>query len=1060
MKKLTLVLMLVFFGVGSMLAQRTISGKITDGKGESLIGASVLVKGTTTGTVTDFDGNFSIDVPEGGKTLVFSYTGFETQELAIGTSDVMDVTLAEGALLEEIVVTAVGLEANKRQIGYSVQNVNADDVVGSKETNLLNALNGKVAGVSVTSSSGSPGASSSIRIRGNVSIGRSNSPLFVVDGVPIDNSETGNGVGGIDQSNRAIDINPNDIASITVLKGPSATALYGVRAANGAIVITTKSGKKGKPVVNITARYSMDQVNNLPERQTAYAQGQPVSGVPTWRGPHTGEGFSWGPAIADLEFDGSDYEYDQNGRLVAKGTGNGVPAKAYDPYTFFVNGNTYDLNASVAGGTDAVRYFISGGKLESKGIAPNATFARTSFRVKADANLTDKLRASMSANYVNSGGYRVQRGSNVQGVTLGLMRNTPTFDIGNGKTGQEAADDPATYQLADGRQRSYRAGIYDSPYWVVNKNPSTDNVNRIIGYAGLGYDFTDWLSVNYKLGIDHYSDRRNGALDINPGRNVGSVSQDFISNTDLNQDLLLSMRKDISETFGFAATVGGNAYRNDYYAQGAAGSTLSAPNFYHISNATDVTAYETVSRKKLFGVYGTFDFNYADYLFLNLTARNDWSSTLPVDNNTFQSYSASLGFALSEALKLPVNPVISYAKLRASYGVVGNDAPRYATTSYFYQATSGGDGFITGVTYPAYGTNAFERDQVLGNDKIVPEKTTTWEVGGEFKFLKGKLGLDVTYFNSESVDQIISVQLPASTGFTDVVQNAGRISNKGWEIVLDLTPVKTNNFSWDIQANFTKIENFVEELAEGVDNIGLAGFTSTQSVVIPGQPYGAIWGDGFQRTEDGTLIIGSNGWPLASPDKVILGDPNPDWTMGVRNSFNFKGVTLSALFDFRQGGDMWCGTCGVMNYFGTTKQSADERDDVVVFDGVVNTGTSENPVYEQNNTAVPLANPATGLGSYYRVRYGFGYSEMEIFDTSWIRLRELTLGYSLPKSLLSGTFLGGVDITLTGRNLWLNTDYPGIDPETNLTGSSNGFGLDYFNMPNTKSYSATVKLTF
>lgn len=1060
MKKLTLVLMLVFFSVGTMLAQRTISGKITDGAGESLIGASVLVKGTTSGTVTDFDGNYSLVVPEGGKTLVFSYTGFQTQEIAIGTSNVVDVILAEGAVLEEIIVTAVGLEANKRTIGYAVQNVETDDVLASKETNLLDALNGKVAGVTVTSSAGSPGASSSIRIRGNVSIGRSNSPLFVVDGVPIDNSEVGNDVDGVDQSNRAIDINPNDIASITVLKGPSATALYGVRAANGAVVITTKSGQSGKPVVNVTARYSIDQVNKLPERQTQYAQGQPVGGVPTWRGPHTGEGFSWGPAIADLEFDGSDYEYDQNGRLVAAGTGNGVPARAYDAYDFFVNGNTYDLNASVSGGTDAIRYFISAGQLESNGVVPNASFKRTSFRVRADANLSEKLTASMSANYVNSGGFRVQRGSNIQGVMLGLLRNTPTFDIGNGKVGQEAADDPDTYVLPDGRQRSYRAGIYDNPYWVVNKNPSRDDVNRIIGYASLRYEFTDWLSASYKLGVDHYTDRRNGALDINPGRSPGTVTQNFIGNTDLNQDLLVSLRKDFTETFSFSATVGANSFATDYYNQGVTGTTLSAPDFYHISNASDVIAGEAISRKRLFGVYGTFDFNYADYLFLNLTARNDWSSSLPVGDNTFQSYSASLGFAITEALQMQANPILSYAKLRASYGVVGNDAPIYATANYFGQAFSGGDGFITGISFPAYGTNAFERNTGLGNNLIVPEKTTTWEVGAELKFLKGRLGLDVTYFNAESVDQIIAVDLPASTGFTSVIQNAGVISNKGWEIIGDLTPVKGSNFTWDISVNFTAIENTVEELAEGVDNIGLAGFTSTQSVVIPGQPFGAIWGDGFQRTEDGTLIIGANGWPLQAPDKLILGDPNPDWIMGLRNTFTFKGVTLSALLDFRQGGDMWCGTCGVMGYFGMTEESAAERNEVTVFDGVVNTGTAEDPKYEQNTTAVALADPANGLGSYWRVRNGFGYSEMEIYDTSWIRLRELTLGYSLPKSVLNGTFLGGVNITLTGRNLWLNTEYPGIDPETNLTGSSNGFGLDYFNMPNTRSYSATVNLTF
>ncbi len=1056
MKKLYLPLLLVLFVVGFASAQRTVSGTITDTEGEPLIGASVLVQGTGVGTVADFDGSYTLEVPEGSNVLVFSFTGYAQQEITLGASNVIDITLEEGVELGEVVITAIGLEANRRSLGYTVQNVDAGDIVASKETNLLNALSGKVAGVTVTSSNGSPGGSSSIRIRGNTSIGRSNSPLFVVDGVPIDNSEiftNGTSTGGVDQSNRAIDINPNDIASVTVLKGPSATALYGVRAANGAIIITTKAGKEGKPQIDITARYSVDEVNKLPARQSLYAQGRPVGGVPIWRGPETAEGFSWGPAIADLEFDGSEYAYDQNGRLVPAGTGNGLPARAYDPYTYFKNGNTYDLNASVSGGNEFMRYFISGGNLSSTGTAPNADFERTSFRVKLDSDLSDKLSASMSANYINSGGFRLQRGSNVQGVMLGLLRNTPTFDIGNGKEGQEAADDPATYVLPDGSQRSYRAGVYDSPYWVSNKNPSTDRVNRIIGSTSASYKFTDWVNLTYRVGIDHYTDRRNGALDINPGRSDGLVEQNFISNTDISQDLLVTVSKNISPKIGFSSTVGGNAFSTDYYRHNATGTTLSAPNFYHISNATDIVADEIVNRKKLYGVYGTFDFNYDEYLFLNLTARNDWSSSLPKDNNTFQSYSASLGFAFTDALGLQNSTVLPYGKLRASYGVVGNDAPIYATSNYFGGALIGGDGFITTIQFPAYGTNAFERNVGLGNDQIVPEKTTTWELGGEFKFLRGRLGLDVTYFSSTSEDQIISVQLPASTGFTSVVQNAGKITNKGWEIIFDATPVVAGDFSWDVQANFTAIENTVEELAEGIDNIGLAGFTSTQSVVIPGQPYGVIWGDGFERTDNGDLVIGADGWPIASPDKQILGDPNPDFVLGIRNSFSYKGLTLSGLLDIRQGGDMWCGTCGIMNYFGVTEQSALERNDVVVFDGVTADG-------QVNNTPVALADPAAGLGAYYRVRYGFGYSEMEIYDTSWLRLRELTLSYNLPDAVLGSTFLKGATISLTGRNLWLKTDYPGVDPETNLTGSSNGFGLDYFNQPNTKSYSATVQLTF
>lgn len=1060
MKKLSLVLVLALSAVSYMVAQRTITGTVVDESGESLIGVSILAKNTSTGTVTDIDGAYSLRVPEGTTALVFSYTGFKSQEIALGASNIVDCTMAEGVVLDEVVVTAVGLESNKRTIGYAIQNVSPDEVVNARETNFVNALNSKVAGVSVISSSGSPGASANIRIRGSASINGTNSPLFVVDGVPIDNSQSynnGDNVGDVDNSNRAIDINPNDIASITVLKGPSATALYGVRAANGAVIITSKKGAAGKPKVTISASYGIDKVNKLPARQDTYAQGVPINGVPVWRGPHTGQGFSWGPLISDLEFDGSAYDFDKNGQLVPKGTGNGVAARSYDAYDFFVTGATSDLNASVSGGNDFIRYYISGGRLDQQGTVPNSEFTRNSFRVNLDANLSKKLSATMAANFVTSGGTRIQRGSNVKGVMLGLLRNTPTFDMGNGKTGQDAADDPDTYLRPDGSQRSYRAGIYDSPYWTVNKNPSTDDVKRVIGHAGLSYALTDWLSLSYKLGVDHFSDRRNGAIDINPGRDAGSVNQSMIDNTNLNSDLLLTINKNISSDLGFSGVVGYNYFDYKFVRQGTNGTSLSAPNFYHISNASNLLAYETINRKRLYGVFGAFDFNYADFLFLNLTARNDWSSILPENDNTFQSYSASLGFAITELPSMTQNDILSYAKLRASYGKVGNDGGTgfiYSTSNYFNSASNGGDGFITAVDFPAFGTNAFERDIQLGNATLKPEKTTTWELGAELKFLRNRIGIDLNYFDSKSEDIIIAVDLPAATGFTNVVQNAGVITNKGWEILLNLGVLKTNDFSWDIDVNFTDLKTEVVELAEGIEDIGLNGFTSTSVDVVPGMPFSVIFGDGFQRDDNDNLLIGPNGWPLAEPTKKVLGDPNPDYTAGVRNTFVYKGISLSALLDIRQGGDMWCGTCGIMDYFGTSEQSATERNDVVVFEGVLADGTP-------NNIPVALANPADGSNAYYRVRYGFGgITEMNVYDASWVRLREVTLGYSLPSSVFANSFLEGARISLTGRNLWLKTDYPGIDPETNLTGASNGYGLDYFNMPNTKSYVATVNLSF
>jgi len=1060
MKKLSLLLFMLLFVVGISIAQRTVTGSVTDLNGEALIGANVLISGTTSGTITDIDGSFSMEVPNDAQSLSISYTGYTDQDVSIFGLNNVSISLSEGELLEEIIVTASGLVANKRSIGYSVQNVEASEILDSKETNIVNALSGKVAGVQVTSSAGSPGASASIRIRGSVSVNKSNQPLFVVDGVPIDNSTGGggNGTAGVDQSNRAIDINPNDIASMTVLKGASATALYGVRAANGAIVITTKRGEAGKPVVNISTSYGTASINKLTERQSTYAQGRFSNGVANYNGPETGEGDSWGPLISDLEFDGdTEYFFDKGGKLVPTGEGNGIPAKSYDPYDFFVTGQTIDLNASVAGGTETMKYYISGGRLQQTGIVPNADFTRTSFRATISTDISEKLEASMSANFVNSGGSRIQRGSNLQGVMLGLMRNTPTFDIGNGLAGQAAADDPSSYVNPDGSQRSYRHGIYDSPYWVANNNPSNDDVNRIIGYAGLKYQFNDWLFASYKLGVDQYSERFLQAEDINllgRGGNAGSVTQRFAGNRDLNSDFIIGLNKQVSDEFSISAIAGYNVFDSKYTRQETFGTGLSAPGFYHISNASDITTDEIINQKRIHGVYSTIDFAYNDWAFLNLTGRNDWSSALPTANNTYQSYSASLGLALTEVLNIQ-SDILDYGKLRASYGVIGNDAPIYATTNTFAQAESGGDGFIGNNQFPAYGTNAFERSTQLANETLRPEKATTIELGAEVKLFNGRIGADITWYDTRSEDIIIAVQLPAATGFTTAVQNSGVITNTGWEVVLDAAPIRTKDFSWDVVANFTTFDNIVETLAEGVDNIFLAGFTSTQATLIPGLPYSTIFGQGFQRNDSGDMIIGANGWPLQDASAKALGDPNPDFTVGLRNTFSYKGVSVSALLDVREGGDMWCGTCGIINYFGTSQQSAIERNDVVIFDGVTEDGTP-------NNTPVAIAqSPTASEGEFYRRRYGFGgISEMNIHDTSWIRLREVTVKYNLPSQLLDRLPFAGLGISLSGRNLWLNTDYPGIDPETNLTGASNGYGLDYFNMPNTKGFSASINLTF
>ncbi|MFI8379305.1 SusC/RagA family TonB-linked outer membrane protein [Leeuwenhoekiella sp. NPDC079379] len=1036
----------------SFAQTKTVTGTVTDDTGIPLPGVNVIVKGTTQGTQTDFDGKFSISASEGG-VIVFSYVGFANKSVNVGSSNTINISLEAGETLDEVVVTALGVEATPRSVSYAVEAVTSDDIANTGETNLVNALSSKAAGVSVVSASGSVGASSNIRIRGNTSINRSNSPLFIVDGVPIDNSTTGNDVGSTDNSNRAIDINQNDIASINILKGTAAQTLYGLRAANGVIIITTKKGLTGAPQVSVTSTIQFSEVNQLPELQREYAQGRPSGGVPIYRGPDTGEGFSWGPRISSLEYDGdTSYPFNSQGRIVPAGQGNGTPANSYDHYDFFKTGILQDHNVSVRGGSEKIKYYLSGAKLHQTGVAPKEEFDRRSFRADITADLSDNFEVSASGNYVTSGGRRVQRGSNVSGIMLGLLRSTPSFDNSNGVN--NPANDPSAYQLADGSQRSYRGGIYDNPYWTVAKNPSFDAVKRFIGRLSFEYKPFDWATIKGTYGYDQYSDVRKSGIDINSAGNPqGQLSDDNIFNEDINTQLLALFDKNITENITFNGLIGYDSYKTESLSRSALGNGLTIPGFFQISNAATQNAFEDISRKELDAFLSEVKFAISDTYFVNAAFRNDWSSTLPADNNSFQSYSVGAAMVFTELFNS--NSILNFGKIRGSFGKTGNDAPLFSTLTYYGSAAAGGDGFIDANQFPIFSTVAFERSAQQGNPDIRPETTREFEIGTELKFLDSRIKLDVTYYNKETTDQIIAVDQPAVTGFTSRVVNAGVISNKGWEALLSITPVQTENFSWNIDANFSTYENTVEELAENVTSITLAGFTSTSSRAIAGESYGALFGSRFARNDDGQVLIGDNGFPLVDPEDGVIGDPIPDFTMGIRNSFSYKNFSISALLDIREGGDVWCGTCGIIDYFGTSQTTANQRNITdFVFEGVnVNSG-------QVNTTQVALADPANGINSYRWVRYGFGgVSEDYIFDSSWVRLREVSLAYNL-NSVLKNTFLSGGSVTLAARNLFVITDYPGIDPETNLTGASNGIGLDYFNQPNTKSYALTVKLNF
>ncbi len=1053
-----LTLLLAFVVQLTFAQEKTISGTVTDDKGLPLPGVNVVVKNTASGTQTDFDGNYTIQANRGA-VLSFSYVGFQTKDVVVGDGDSINAQLvASASELEEVVVTAQGVKAKPKSLSYAIATVTDDEIENTGEVNVVSSLSAKAPGVSVVTSSGSVGASANIRIRGNTTILRNNSPLFIVDGVPIDNSTNGNGgagvgnrTNGVDNSNRAIDINQNDIESISILKGIAAQTLYGLRAANGVVIITTKKGRTGAPSVSINSTVQLSEITQGPELQREFAQGRNGG----YRGPETGEGFSWGPRISDLEYDGdTSYPYHRFGALVPAGEGNGRAAESYDHYDFFVKGLLTDLNVSVRGGTESVRYYLSAGKLDQTGVAPTEEFGKKSFRADITADLSEKFEISASGSFVNSGGIRVQRGSNISGIMLGLLRSTPTFDNGNGLTGRQAARNRDVFELADGTQRSYRAGIYDNPYWTVAKNPATDDVNRFTGRLSFEYRPIDWLTLQGRYSYDRYSDVRKAAFDINSAtQRQGRVIDNNFYNEDITTNFLALFNKDFSDKINISGLVGYENYRNDFLRRTVQADGLTIPGFFDVSNSATQITTNGVNQKKTNAVFGELKFGYNETLFLTARARNDWSSTLPIDDNDFLSYSVGGSFVASELFE---SDILNYAKLRASYGRTGNDAPIQATSTFYNAGVAAGDGFITANSFPLFQTVAFERSIVAGSNTVTPEETTEIEVGAELKFLNSRIGIDVTYYDKETVDQVLNVDTAPSAGFTSRFINAGKIENNGIELAVNFVPIRTDDFSWNIDINWTAYESKVVELAPDVESFTLNGFTSTSSRVLPGESYGAIFGNKYQRDDSGNILIGDDGFPLLDNTSGVIGDPIPDWQAGIKNSFSYKNLTLGFLFDVRKGGDVWCGTCGIIEYFGVAQNTADQREITdFVFDGVVaSTG-------QPNTQAVALADNAAGLGANRWVRYGFGgVAEDNVYDASWVRLREASLSYNFGDKLLSGTAISSGSITFSGRNLWLDTDYPGVDPETNLTGNSNGIGLEYFNQPNTRSYAVSLKLNF
>ncbi len=1050
MKKLSLVLMLCLFVAGTVLAQNMVSGTVTDQDNEPLIGASILVKGTSQGTVTDFDGKFELEVPANATTLVVSYTGFTSQEVEIGNQTTFNISLAEGVLLTEAVVTGLGIEREKKSLGYAVQEVSGEAVSSVGDQNVVSALTGKVAGVQVLSASGAQlGGSANIRIRGANSL-TGGQPLFVVDGTPISNANFSGQHTGRDWGNFASDINPDDIESISVLKGPAATAIYGNRGAGGVVLITTKKGNKGKGIgVTYTGSVTADRVYILPEYQNEYGGGYTQDFIPV-TDPVDGQTYntlnyaadeSWGPRMDGTLyrpwwswFPGDDY-----------GTQIPMSAQPDNVRDFFDTGITFNNNIALSGGNETTTFRLSFTHINQNGVLPNSELKRTNIGINASTKLTDKLTLGTSVNFVDIAGLgRPTFGYSGHAVNSFNQWFQRQLDI----------DRLRDYRNPDGTFRSWnirsatnlRPLYWDSPFFTRYEDASTDSRDRYFGNISLTYEINENLSIAGFLRRDDYTFRnetRNGT----GGLALDDYNEFVANGREDNYEFLGNFNKNFGD-ISVDANVGANIRRNNFHSNtlGVVGG-LNAPNLYNLKASTDrPVAQNRITNQTVRSVYGGANFGFKSMLYLGFTIRNDWSSTLPVENNSYLYPSVTGSFVFSELLN---STFLSFGKIRGSFAQVGSDIGPYQT-QFTYNAGT-----------PYGSTGAFTLPNTLINENLRPALSSSYEFGVELRFLNDRIGLDATYYNNDAEDQILTLTVPGSSGFSAAIINAGNINSKGFELALNVAPVRTSKVNWDIYFNAATNESTVVELAEGLENRQLDSWAwGGLSVNAPvGQEWGQFTGRGFTYLDSapGVPVINEDGSYVRTNNKD-LGGLLPDWTGGIRNVLDVGNFSVSAFIEFQAGGQFHSVTRMFTAYSGLSAETVGNndkgnpiRDPVdqgggVRVDGVLADGTPHT-VY---------VDPQTHYSGHL-----FAMNERWMYDASYIKFRELSVGYNFPSKLLSSTPIRSLKLSVIARNLWLiHSNVDGIDPSEISPGANNYVYEENGILPGVRSLGLNLRVGF
>ncbi len=1021
-------------------SQKNISGMVRSTDGAPLIGVNIIEEGTSKGTVTDLDGHYDINVAQGA-TLTFSLVGYRPVSVEIVDQTILDVTLEEGALLDEVVVTALGISREKKALGYAITEVSGDELSQAKESNVIDQLTGRVAGLVMSKSTAGPGSGTRIVIRGNNSLSGNNQPLYVVDGVPIDNSGFGsaNGTGTAnyrrsDYGTGISDLNSDDIESISVLKGPNAAALYGSRAANGVILITTKKGTAQKGIgVGYSAHYSFDNPMLLPKLQNEYGMGS-NGAISTDFATLKDQSGSWGPKM-----DGSVQPY-----WTEEGATKAYSAQPDNIKNFFRTGHNVVQTVTLEGGNDrtTARFSYSNSAISS--ILQQSGLNRHNFNLRATTAISDRLDLDAKVTYFQqSATNRPDQGTEgIMAYVYKTPRNIPIADL------KSNFQDPATLSAI-----SYNS-LGSNPFWILYNDRNDDRRNRLQGFVKATYKLTDHWSIFGRIGTDYVNQTietvsQYGHWFFSKGR---FNFRDY-KNSETNADVLLMYNNQLTDDIGLNLNLGANKLLSTFTSQGVRGDDFKIPTKATVSSAKNTFPfYNELGKKKIHSVYGSASFSYQNFAYLDITGRNDWSSTLPKDNWSYFYPSASLSLILSQLMHVDR---LDFAKVRVSWANVGSDTgPYQLLNSYSLDADSYQD------------LTVLSQSSVQRNPDLKPEQTSSLEFGLEYKMFGNRVYGDISVYSKKTKNLITTVPVAPATGYTAKFTNVGQVNNDGFEFLLGVTPVQTQDLTWDISFNFSKNKNKLVELFKGIDNYVFStnnsgsvvvqatveGARLKDSSIVANPGFGDIYGTTFKTNENGDLIVDKNGRPVATSDKVYLGNYQPKWIGGLNNVITYKGVVLRFLIDGRIGGQLYSGTDAGLDAAGVSDRSLEYREDGIVVDGVINTGTAEDPVWEKNTTKI------TGQ-QYWGAMSGIASNY--VYDQTNIRLREVAVNFKLPMAMLSNAPIRSVSLGFVGRNLlFLRNDLGNFDPESTYSTSNFAQGMLYYNLPSVRSIGLNLKVKF